>query len=66
MRLARRGTYRVALRHSPYWRSSVGCLTRGLDGMLRLTVMRPGTVILGFDVGARRALWAVAGRVPNC
>jgi hypothetical protein len=56
----------VALRHSPYWRSSAGCLTRGLDGMLNLTVMRPGTVTLGFDVDAGRALWAVAGRVPNC
>jgi hypothetical protein len=66
MRLGRRGTYRVALRHSPYWRSSAGCLSKGVDGMLRLTVMRPGTVTLAFDVGARRALWAVAGRVPNC
>jgi hypothetical protein len=66
VRLARRGTYRVALRHSPYWRSSAGCLTRGADGMLRLTVMRPATATLTFDVGARRALWAVAGRAPSC
>jgi len=66
VRLARRGTYRVALRHSPYWRSSAGCLSRGADGMLRLTVMRPATVTLGFDVDAGRALWAVAGRVPSC
>jgi hypothetical protein len=66
VRLARRGTYRVALRHSPYWRSSAGCLTRGADGMLRLTVMRPATATLTFDVDAGRALWAVAGRVPSC
>jgi hypothetical protein len=34
--------------------------------MLRLTVMRPATATLTFDVGARRALWAVAGRAPSC
>jgi hypothetical protein len=28
--------------------------------------MRPGPVTLAFDVDAGRALWAVAGRVPNC
>jgi hypothetical protein len=66
VRLGRRGTYRVALRHSPYWRSSRGCLSRGVDGMLRLTVMRPGPVQLRFDVDAGRALAAVAGRVPSC
>jgi hypothetical protein len=66
VRVARRGTYRVALRHSPYWRSSAGCLTRGTDGMLRLTVMRATTARLTFNVDAGRALWAVAGRVPSC
>jgi hypothetical protein len=66
VRLGRRGTYRVALRHSPYWRSSAGCLLRGQDGMLRLSVMRPGTVRLVFNVDASRALWAVAGREPSC
>lgn len=66
VRLGRRGTYRVALRHSPYWRSSRGCLSRGVDGMLRLTVMRPGPVQLRFDVDAGRALAALAGRVPSC
>ena len=34
--------------------------------MLRVTVMRPGTVTLGFGVDAGRALWAVAERVPSC
>jgi hypothetical protein len=66
VRLARRGTYRIALRHSPYWRSSAGCLSRGVDGMLRVTVLRPATVRLAFNVDAGRALWAVAGRVPSC
>jgi hypothetical protein len=56
----------VALRHSPYWQASAGCLTRSLDGMLRLTVARPGTVRLRFDVDAGRALAALAGREPRC
>ena len=66
VRLSRRGTYRVALRHSPYWQASAGCLTRSLDGMLRLTVAHPGTVRLRFDVDAGRALAALAGREPRC
>ena len=66
VRVALRGTYRIAVRHSPYWRASRGCLARGPDGMVRLTVARPGTVQLSFDVDAGRALAALAGRVPSC
>ncbi len=66
VRLTRPGTYSVAVRHSPYWRVSSGCLARGTDGMVRLTVTRPATVQLRFDVDAGRALAAVAGRVPSC
>ena len=66
VRLARGGTYRVALRHSPYWQASSGCLSRGVDGMLRLTVTRPATVRIAFGVDAGRALAALAGRVPSC
>jgi hypothetical protein len=66
VRLTEPGTYRVALRHSPYWQASSGCLSRGVDGMLRLTVTRPATVQLGFDVDAGRALAALAGRMPSC
>jgi hypothetical protein len=66
VRLGERGTYRIALRHSPYWRTSRGCLSRGVDGMLRLTVLRPGPVQLRFDVSTGRALAALAGRVPSC
>jgi hypothetical protein len=66
VRLSRPGTYRVAVRHSPYWHASAGCLSRGADGMVRLTVARPATVRLAFDVDAGRALAALAGRVPSC
>jgi hypothetical protein len=66
IRLARPGTYRVAVRHSPYWQASSGCLTRGTDGMVRLTVGAAATVTLAFDVDASRALAALAGREPSC
>jgi hypothetical protein len=60
--LARAGRYRIALRYSPYWETSAGCLTRGADGMLRLAVPHGGRVALRFDVDAGLALQAVAGR----
>jgi hypothetical protein len=62
--LAASGRYRVAVRYSPYWETSAGCLTRGEDGMLRLTVSKAGRVALAFDVDAGPALRAVAGRAP--
>ena len=56
------GRYRIAVRYSPYWETSAGCLTRGADGMLRLSVPDGGLVALRFDVDAGLALQAVAGR----
>ena len=65
--LSRPGRYRIAVRYSPYWATSAGCLTHGRDGMLRLAAPRGGTVRLRFDVDARKALAAVAGRtVRSC
>jgi hypothetical protein len=58
------GRYRVAVRYSPYWQTSAGCLTQGEDGMLRLGTARGGTVRLEFDVDAGRAIAALAGRRP--
>ena len=67
VRLAQPGRYRVAVRHSPYWRSDAGCVTTGRDGMLRLDARRAGLVRLEFRVGAKRALAAVVGAAPpNC
>src|SRR5262249_23331142 len=59
--LRRPGRFRLAVRWSPYWTLSAGCLTRGRDGMLRLTSRRAGSVLLSFDVDAGRALQTVAG-----
>lgn len=62
LHLGRAGTYRVAIRHSPYWRSSSGCLHGRRDGMMRLGAPRGGRVTLEFRVDAGRALATVAGR----
>ncbi len=61
------GRYRVATSWSPYWRSDRGCLARGADGMVVVTVARPGRVRLRFDVSATRALAALKGtKTPAC
>jgi hypothetical protein len=67
VRLEQPGSYRVAVRHSPYWRSDAGCVSQGADGMLRLDALRSGLIRLEFRVGAKRALAAVVGAAkPAC
>ncbi len=65
LELARPGRYRIAVRYSPYWRTSAGCLEQGDDGMVRLATRRAGVVLLRFHVDAGRALAAVAGKHPR-
>jgi hypothetical protein len=60
------GTVRIAVRWSPYWRASDGCLSKGPDGMLRLRTLRPRTVGIAFRVDASRLLGALAGDAPVC
>ena len=55
------GTYRVAVRYSPYWDASRGCVTETKDGMLRLTSGGAGPVKLAFKFGAVRALETLVG-----
>ena len=64
--LPRRGTYRIAIRWSPYWHVSRGCIAKGTDGMLRVAARRPGAVRLAFHVNATRALEELAGQQPRC
>jgi hypothetical protein len=59
------GTYRVAIRYSPYWSASSGCLDPGPDGMIRLRTAEAASVQLRFHVNARRALAAFTGRRPQ-
>jgi hypothetical protein len=59
--VARAGTYRVAIRYTPYWRVSAGCVREARGGMTSLTVPRAGRVTLVFDWTPDRALDVVAG-----
>ena len=59
--LPRVGTYRVAIRYTPYWGVSAGCAREGRDGMTRLTVTRAAHVTLVFSWSPERALDVIAG-----
>ena len=59
------GTYRVALRWSPYWHSAAGCVAKGKDGMVRLHSTEAGLVDLSFDLSMTRGLDALAGIAPD-
>ncbi|CAN5286172.1 hypothetical protein BH18ACT12_BH18ACT12_12660 [soil metagenome] len=54
--VAQPGRYRIAVRYSPYWRSSQGCIAEGSDEMLRLNATRSGPIVLHFDFEAKRLL----------
>jgi hypothetical protein len=64
--VARAGTYRIAVRWSPYWRASTGCLARGAGGMLQLRTRTAATVRIGFDVTASGLVDAFVGNEPSC
>jgi len=69
MRLAvpRRGTYTRGVTYAPYWHTQSGCVQKLPDGMMKVTVRRPGTILLHFAVTASRALEALAGEAePAC
>jgi len=67
LQLDQPGVYRVAVRWSPYWRVSDGCLEAGSDGMIRLTTNRPGPVDLAFGVNPVAALHALTRTTaPSC
>jgi hypothetical protein len=64
--VTRGGSYRVAVRWSPYWRASHGCLSQGKDGMLRLTTLQSQLVRLSFVVSAEGALDTLTGSPHRC
>jgi hypothetical protein len=66
VRVSEGGTYRVAVRWSPYWRASTGCLARTPDGMLRLRTRAAATVRIAFDVDAQSLYDAFANAAPSC
>lgn len=59
------GRYRLAVRYSPYWRISSGCVSNRSDGMSELDVTRPGRVVLSFDVDPGRALATFVGHAER-
>jgi hypothetical protein len=65
VRVASAGTYRLAIRYSPYWMVSTGCLDPAPDSMMLLRAPAAGSVQLRFHVNARRAIAAFAGRHPQ-
>ena len=62
LELTRPGRYRLAVRFSPYWQPSAGCVIRRKDGMVELAVPRGGRLAVRFDVNPGRALGEVTGR----
>lgn len=62
----RGGDYRIAVRYSPYWRASDGCLREGKDQMLRLQTRAARHVTIVFKVNADSALDELAGAKRTC
>jgi hypothetical protein len=60
------GTYRIAVRYSPYWRTTSGCVTARKDGMTSLVVTKRGWVRFTFDVTPKRVVEAGVGAKPDC
>ena len=55
------GDYRVAVRYSPYWHASAGCVAPRTDGMTTLRTAHAGVVSLDFSLNAGRALAVLGG-----
>ena len=66
VRVSRGGAYRVAVRWSPYWHASTGCLAHLPDGMLRLQTRTAATVRIAFDIDANSLFDAFASTAPRC
>jgi hypothetical protein len=64
--VSRGGRYRIAVRWSPYWHASTGCLARTSDGMLGLRTSTAATVRIAFDVTARSLVDAFVRTTPSC
>jgi len=60
LRVVHPGHYRLAVRYSPYWRTSSGCIVARPDGMSEVLAPRPGTIVVSFHVGIEQALATVA------
>jgi hypothetical protein len=62
----RPGSYRLAIRHSPYWVSETACLRPRADGMTEVEATNAGRITLRFSVGLLAALTTVTGGSTGC
>jgi hypothetical protein len=65
LRVPVRGSYRVAIRFSPYWRTFQGCVEPTADGMTRVYAFREGIVDLDFKVNVHRGFETLTGLTPT-
>jgi hypothetical protein len=59
LRVVDPGRFRLAVRYSPYWRTSSGCIVARPDGMSEVLAPQPGTIVISFHVDAEQALAAL-------
>ena len=65
--LSRPGTYRIAIRYTPYWHVSSGCVWAGQDKMIRLKAARAGLIKMSFLIDTSRVLTEMTGgRTKPC
>ena len=62
----RAGSYRLAMRYSPYWTAESVCVSATADGMTRLLVRSAGVVDLDMQFSAERAVSVLAARRSTC
>ena len=60
--LTRPGSYRLAIRYSPYWQGNDACVARAKDGMTIVTTRRAGVVDIDFDVDAGGVIASLEGQ----
>jgi hypothetical protein len=66
LRLGEPGTYRLAIRYSPYWDAGEACVAPGPGTTTELVAHRAGVVTLSFRFRPGAALDALDGAEPDC
>jgi hypothetical protein len=64
--VSRPGTYRVAIRYTPYWSGRGVCIEPAKDGMFDVQTGHAGIVRLRFAVTPGVALATITGRDQPC
>ena len=66
LELARSGRYRVAVRYSPYWHASHGCIQQLKNGMTGIRTTQAGKLVLTFDITDDALLRALSESSGTC